>query len=110
MAEMSDGLANCFCGQPRLKPPLNPSAGQAADFAGAAPCCAKSTGSVNNIAVNAAPIPNAASFIVIYSPGGQARSLRRPCRPPSALARVPLRPQAKVGPPAPLDSSAAMLL
>src|SRR5260370_13675688 len=35
--EMSDGLANCFCGQPRLNPPLNPSEGQG--FGGGV-CCA----------------------------------------------------------------------
>ena len=37
IAEMSDGLANCFCGQPRLNPPLNPSGGQGL---GEAACCA----------------------------------------------------------------------
>jgi hypothetical protein len=39
IAEMSDGLANCFCGQPRLNPPLNPSAGQG--FAGWVCCAAR---------------------------------------------------------------------
>src|SRR5947209_11530140 len=28
MAEMSDGFANCRCGQPLVKPPVNPSGGQ----------------------------------------------------------------------------------
>jgi hypothetical protein len=37
--EMSEGLANCFCGQPWLKPPLNPSAGHGL---GAGACCANS--------------------------------------------------------------------
>src|SRR4051794_22552111 len=37
IAEMSEGLANCFCGQPWLNPPLNPSAGQ---DCGAGDCCA----------------------------------------------------------------------
>src|ERR1700691_366246 len=74
MAEMSAGLANCFCGQPREKPPLNPSAGQFAAFAGAVACCAKSTGPVNIAAANAAQIPNAFSCIVVCSPD---RSLDR---------------------------------
>ncbi len=39
-AEMSDGLANCFCGQPRLNPPLNPSGGQ--ELSGCV-CCANRT-------------------------------------------------------------------
>ena len=63
MAEMSAGLANCFCGHPRLKPPLNPSAGQFAGLAAVA-FCAKPTKLVNTMAVNAAPIPNAFSFII----------------------------------------------
>src|SRR5271165_6188459 len=68
MAEMSPGLANCFCGQPRLKPPVNPSAGQFAGFAGAAGGWAKPTEPVHTTAANAAPIPNAFSFIIGCSP------------------------------------------
>src|ERR1700761_5399642 len=37
MAEISAGLANCFCGQPLVNPPLNPSTGH-----GPGACCAKS--------------------------------------------------------------------
>src|ERR1022692_1931191 len=69
MAEMSAGLANCFCGQPPVKPPLNPSAGQFAGFAGTAARCAKLTGSLNTVAANAAAIPNAFSFMITCSPG-----------------------------------------
>src|SRR6266568_1813625 len=65
---MSAGLANCRCGQPRLKPPLNPSAGQFAGFAVAAAFCAKPTEPVNTTAANAAPIPNAFSFMIGCSP------------------------------------------
>src|SRR5215471_6925031 len=38
---MSEGFANCFCGQPRVNPPLNPSAGQSGGCPGAAVCWAK---------------------------------------------------------------------
>src|SRR5450432_3506635 len=68
MAEMSAGLANCLCGQPWLKPPLNPSAGQFAGFAVASACCAKPTEPVDTTAANAALIPNAFSFIIGCSP------------------------------------------
>src|SRR5580658_2136263 len=64
MAEMSAGLANCFCGQPRLKPPLNPSAGQFSGFAVAAAFCAKPTEPVNTTAAKAAPIPNGFGFMI----------------------------------------------
>src|SRR5579864_7181104 len=37
IAEMSEGFANCFCGQPCVNPPLNPSGGQGLDGGG---CCA----------------------------------------------------------------------
>src|ERR1017187_4802358 len=69
MAEMSAGLVNCFCGQPRVKPPLNPSAGQFAGFAGTAAGCAKLMGSPNTAAASAAAIPNAFSFMIACSPG-----------------------------------------
>src|SRR5208282_3913466 len=38
IAEMSDEFANCFCGQPRLNPPVNPSGGQGL---GDGACCAE---------------------------------------------------------------------
>src|SRR5579871_1444401 len=68
MAEMSEALANCFCGQPRLKFPLNPSGGQVADPRAGAAFCAKFTEPVNTRAANAPVTPNAFSFIVGSSP------------------------------------------
>src|SRR5579863_1614532 len=62
IAEMSAGLANCFCGQPWLNPPLNPSGGQG--FAGDAAFCAIPNEPVNTRAAIAAPIPNAFGFMI----------------------------------------------
>src|SRR6185312_5782534 len=51
IAEMSDGFANCFCGQPWLNPPLNPSGGQGfADWG----CCAQKTLHSDRMAPHAA--------------------------------------------------------
>jgi len=66
MAEMSAGLANCFCGQPVLKPPLNPSGGQLAGFAGAAARCAKTIEAARSEAANAAAVAEAFKFMIGY--------------------------------------------
>src|ERR1039457_913813 len=68
MAEMSAGFANCLSGQPRVKPPCNPSAGQSAGFAGADWRCAKATVPVHTRPANAAAIPTAFRFIIQCPP------------------------------------------
>src|SRR5204863_3077933 len=52
IAEMSDGLANCFCGQPWLNPPVNPSEGQGLGGG----CCANRSPQSNTTALHTATL------------------------------------------------------
>src|SRR6266853_529087 len=61
IAEMSDGLANCFCGQPRLNPPLNPAEGQG--FVGA--CCANRSPPSNTAPMHKATLND---FTIVETP------------------------------------------
>src|SRR5579864_2182847 len=49
---MSHGFANCFCGQPVVNPPVNPSGGQGLDGA----CCANSTPPSNTTSMHTATL------------------------------------------------------
>src|SRR5512135_1491144 len=65
---MSEGFANCFCGQPRVKPPLNPSAGQTRGLAGAGACWAKLAGAMHVAAASTAAVKDAFEFTIVSSP------------------------------------------
>src|SRR5262249_40772729 len=65
---MSEGFANCFCGQPRVNPPLNPSAGQSRGWARAGVCGAKLVVLTRVAAASTAAVKHAFDFMIVCPP------------------------------------------